>query len=324
VFARLNPGKRRVRFPDEVVFEDHIRESDGDAIMTMLRRASVDIDLDRINMSGMTALHQAVLDDNLVMVRLLIQHGAKINKKDEDGWTPLHAAAANGLHHIARYLISQGADKDALTDEEEKAVDLVDSEDYKTISVLLNTQESVEKERRMSAVPPGLAKKIEPAWFRRESMQRESVLDSNYIKSKLCCGEERKIGVRLSAAKHNSDKDSFALFRARKGSLWVGSESKDTVREEDEDEKPSPPPATKPTKSIMKVEKMREKFEVLKTPSSSLASSSSSPRLSSLASKSLPPSSSTSSTHQNDMETEESVSSKLEQWKRRRIERLER
>ena len=61
VFARLNPGKRRVRFPDEVVFEDHIRESDGDAIMTMLRRASVDIDLDRINMSGMTALHQVCI-----------------------------------------------------------------------------------------------------------------------------------------------------------------------------------------------------------------------------------------------------------------------
>ena len=167
VFARLNPGRRRVRFPDEVVFEDHIKESDGDAIMNMLRRASVDIDVDRINMSGMTALHQvrrrkqfyeqyftvlsarekiadynkslkrvcahhcqvdqvdmpgllmptpvpllspilhhvmvqAVLDDNLVMVRLLIQHGAKINKRDEDHWTPLHAAAANGLHHIAK------------------------------------------------------------------------------------------------------------------------------------------------------------------------------------------------------------------------------
>ena len=46
---------------------------------------------------------QAVLDDNLACVRILIQHGAKINKKDEDGWTPLHAAAANGLPHIARY-----------------------------------------------------------------------------------------------------------------------------------------------------------------------------------------------------------------------------
>ena len=83
-----------------------------------------------------------------------------------------------------RYLISQGADKDALTDEEEKAVDLVDPEDFKTIAVLLNTQESVEKERRMSAVPPGVAKR-EPAWFRRESMQREHNLESGFKMSKV-------------------------------------------------------------------------------------------------------------------------------------------
>ena len=47
-------------------------------------------------------LVQAVLDDNLVMVRLLIHHGAKLDKLDEDCWTPLHAAAANGLRHIAK------------------------------------------------------------------------------------------------------------------------------------------------------------------------------------------------------------------------------
>ena len=69
VFARLNPGKRRVRFPDEVMFEESIKESDGDAIMTMLRRASVDIDVDRINMSGMTALHQ-VRDAIKTMLRM--------------------------------------------------------------------------------------------------------------------------------------------------------------------------------------------------------------------------------------------------------------
>ena len=71
-------------------------------------------------------------------------------------------------------------------------------------------------------------------------------------------GDERKIGVRLSAAKHN-DKDSFASFRARKGSLWVGSEPKDTVQEEDEDmekiEEPVPKPAPAPTKSIIKISK---------------------------------------------------------------------
>ena len=80
-----------------------------------------------------------------------------------------------------RYLISQGADKEALT-EEEKAVDLADPDDYKTISVLLNTQESVEKERRMSTV--GVLKK-EPAWFRRESMQRDSVLDPSLYRVKV-------------------------------------------------------------------------------------------------------------------------------------------
>ena len=58
VFARQNPGKRRVRFPDEVVFEESIKESDGMAIMALLRRACVDIDVNRINMAGMTALHQ--------------------------------------------------------------------------------------------------------------------------------------------------------------------------------------------------------------------------------------------------------------------------
>ena len=52
VFARTNPGKRRVRFPDEVIFEDEIKEQDGNAIMSMLRRASIDVDINRINTAG--------------------------------------------------------------------------------------------------------------------------------------------------------------------------------------------------------------------------------------------------------------------------------
>jgi hypothetical protein len=35
-----------------------LQESDGEVLMRMLRRASIDIDVDRINMAGMTALHQ--------------------------------------------------------------------------------------------------------------------------------------------------------------------------------------------------------------------------------------------------------------------------
>ena len=51
---------------------------------------------------GLSALHQAVLDDNLRVVRILITHGADINLQDADTWTPLHAACANGMADIAK------------------------------------------------------------------------------------------------------------------------------------------------------------------------------------------------------------------------------
>ena len=47
-----------MRFPDEIVFHESIKESDGEAVIRMLRRVSVDIDINRITMSGMTAIHQ--------------------------------------------------------------------------------------------------------------------------------------------------------------------------------------------------------------------------------------------------------------------------
>ena len=153
-------------------------------------------------------------------------------------------------------MISQGADKLELTDEGETAVDLVDPNDYKTMAVLLDTKESSEKDRRMSAVR---GSKKEPAWFRRESMQRESVVE---LKKPAFRSDERKHGVRVDI--RQGDKDSFSALRARKGSMWVGGEGSKVV-EEEEDE----------------MDCVSE-------------------------------------------EAEENVTAKLEQWKRRRIQRLER
>ena len=59
--ARQHPGQRRVRFPDEIVFDECIKEADGDTVLNMLRRASMQIDVNRINTAGMTALHQVCL-----------------------------------------------------------------------------------------------------------------------------------------------------------------------------------------------------------------------------------------------------------------------
>lgn len=195
---------------------------------------------------------------------------------------------------ICRYLLSQGADKEALTDEGETSVDLVDPEDYKTMAVLLNTKEAEEKDRRLSVAT---GSRREPAWFRRESIQRESVLEtgkareavklsaastktardgtkfattSSTIKPKFS-SDERKFGVRMDT--RQSDKDSFSALRARKGSMWVAKESTEPVKEEEEEV---------------------EEMDV------------------------------SSDNQKGDIETEETVTLKLEQWKKRRIERLER
>ena len=60
-FARQQPGQRRVRFPDEIVFVECIKEAGGEMVMNMRRRVSMQIDVNRINTAGMTALHQVCL-----------------------------------------------------------------------------------------------------------------------------------------------------------------------------------------------------------------------------------------------------------------------
>jgi len=206
-FARTHPGVRRVRFPDEIVFHESIKESDGEAVIRMLRRVSVDIDINRINMSGMTAIHQAVVDNNLVLVRLLHIHGADINKPDSDTWTPLHAAAANGYHTIVSYLLSHGADRRLETEDGETAEDLVEEDDFDTLAVFKKTKEETEKLRRLSAVVVARnQEKKEPAWVRRMSLQEAR---------KEIVTQEKEVDTR------------------RKGSTWVG---KEEIPEEEESE----------------------------------------------------------------------------------------
>lgn len=55
-----------------------------------------------VYLSGLTPLHQAVLDGNIAVTKLLVAHGADVNKQDEDFWTPLHAACAEGHSEIVR------------------------------------------------------------------------------------------------------------------------------------------------------------------------------------------------------------------------------
>lgn len=74
---------------------------------------------------------------------------------------------------IVRYLIENGGDKDALTDEGETPCDLVDTHDYETMAVLLNTKIDNVRRKISLSLPTLATPKIEPAWVRRESIQEE-------------------------------------------------------------------------------------------------------------------------------------------------------
>ncbi|WP_420869220.1 ankyrin repeat domain-containing protein [Cupriavidus gilardii] len=69
------------------------------------------LDFDKTNAAGETALMMAALQGQLDMVKLMVeQRQVEINKT---GWTPLHYAATNGHLEIVRYLLEESAYVDA-------------------------------------------------------------------------------------------------------------------------------------------------------------------------------------------------------------------
>lgn len=64
-------------------------------------------------MSIQRELIKAIFLGNLQMVEQLIEQGADINAKADNGWTALHYAAKRGYVEVVKYLIEQGADINA-------------------------------------------------------------------------------------------------------------------------------------------------------------------------------------------------------------------
>lgn len=56
-----------------------------------------------------TSLHEAAKYGDLEVVEYLVEKGANVNEKDDDGYTPLHVAAKKGYLEIVEYLVEKGA-----------------------------------------------------------------------------------------------------------------------------------------------------------------------------------------------------------------------
>nr|XP_014349751.1 PREDICTED: protein phosphatase 1 regulatory subunit 12A-like isoform X2 [Latimeria chalumnae] len=114
-------GRSRVRFAQGAVFMAACSAGDQEEVRELLAKSA---DINYTNVDGLTALHQACIDENLDMVEFLVEHGANINQPDNEGWTPLHAAASCGFVEISSYLIKHGASVAAVNSEGELPLDV--------------------------------------------------------------------------------------------------------------------------------------------------------------------------------------------------------
>ena len=82
-------------------------EGDTDKLRTLLDKDKYDVDWR--GEAGMSPVHVAALHNHAECVKLLIKAGAKVNQCDNDGWTPLMAAAAFAEHKMVEMLLNEGA-----------------------------------------------------------------------------------------------------------------------------------------------------------------------------------------------------------------------
>lgn len=136
--TRTSSIKRKISFPPDSVLTAVIQDGDTPELIRILsgrhgpgvaqsgegqgRQGGVDVR--QANHVGLTALHHAVLANNLDATKLLLCHGADVNAQDVHGFSPLHTAAACGSLPITSLLMVYGADVYSLTLEKELPIDV--------------------------------------------------------------------------------------------------------------------------------------------------------------------------------------------------------
>ncbi len=81
-------------------------------VARLLIEKGAKIDAVANNATQVMPLHSAASSRNLAAARLLVEHGAPVNARQQGGWVPLHAAAQNGDQEMVDLLLAHGADVD--------------------------------------------------------------------------------------------------------------------------------------------------------------------------------------------------------------------
>jgi ankyrin repeat protein len=87
-----------------------------DAVRILIE-AGAAVDAVAANPMKIMPLHSAASSSNLEAARLLLEHGAPVNARQQGGWVPLHAAAQNGDRPMVDLLLKHNADPKLANDD---------------------------------------------------------------------------------------------------------------------------------------------------------------------------------------------------------------
>lgn len=82
-----------------------------EALAEFLLKAGANPSLPSNNAFKVAPLHSAAASKNVKIAKLLIDAGADVNAKQQEGFTPLHSAAHNGDLEMAELLLKSGSKK---------------------------------------------------------------------------------------------------------------------------------------------------------------------------------------------------------------------
>src|SRR6267378_4464332 len=89
------------------------------------------------NATQVMPLHSAASSRNLAAARLLIEHGAPTNARQQGGWVPIHAAAQNGDADMVDLLLAHGAEAQIANDEGKTPAMVAQDKGHTQIAALL-------------------------------------------------------------------------------------------------------------------------------------------------------------------------------------------
>uniref|UniRef100_H2ZMC1 Uncharacterized protein n=1 Tax=Ciona savignyi TaxID=51511 RepID=H2ZMC1_CIOSA len=117
---------KSVKFGNCVTLLEAAARNDYEEVLYLLQH---NVNPNEANDDGLTALHQACIDNFNGIVELLLENGADVNSVDSEFWTPLHAACTCGHTNIAQILVKRGANLLALNADQNMPYDICEEED---------------------------------------------------------------------------------------------------------------------------------------------------------------------------------------------------